>query len=89
MLCGLAHASQYPTERCVYMLRSRFIHTRFRYVFSGSDGLGYSVMDDGCFDNHSHTHEMAHNLGCYHDRDNSNTQHAYRHGWRYCTGDVQ
>ncbi|CAN0328334.1 unnamed protein product, partial [Scytosiphon promiscuus] len=52
-------------------------------------GFAYSVIDDDCFDNHSHTHEMGHNLGCFHDRDNSNTQTDYSHGWRYCTGDVQ
>ncbi|CAN0080080.1 unnamed protein product [Scytosiphon promiscuus] len=59
------------------------------YIFNGWDGFGYSLIDDDCFDNHSHTHEMAHNLGCFHDRDNSNTQTDYSHGWRYCTGDVQ
>lgn len=69
---------------------SRLVRTHSRYIFNGNPAAGYSLMDVGCFDNYSHTHEMAHNLGCYHDRANSNIQSEYSHGWRYCTtGDFQ
>eukprot|EP00903_Cladosiphon_okamuranus_P015479 g14291.t1 len=62
------------------------------YIFqAGRDDLGYSLMDDDCFDNFTHSHEMGHNLGCDHDRDNSSggVNTDYGHGWRYCEGDVQ
>ena len=42
-------------------------------------------MDDDCFDNFTHSHEMGHNLGCLHDRDNSDTVSDFNHGWRYCS----
>ncbi|CAB1101779.1 unnamed protein product [Ectocarpus sp. CCAP 1310/34] len=56
------------------------------YIFNGDAAFGFSLVDSNCFDNFSHTHEIAHNMGCYHDKNNSDTQHAYRHGWRYCEG---
>eukprot|EP00752_Nemacystus_decipiens_P004376 g3999.t1 len=56
------------------------------YIFNGFSSLGYSLLEVSCFDNHSHTHEMAHNLGCYHDRANSGPTTDYSHGYRYCTG---
>ncbi|CAN0210802.1 unnamed protein product, partial [Ectocarpus sp. 6 AP-2014] len=56
------------------------------YIFNGNAEFGFSLVGSNCFDNLSHTHEIAHNMGCYHDRLNSNTQDAYRHGYRYCTG---
>ncbi|CAM9444977.1 unnamed protein product, partial [Ectocarpus sp. 13 AM-2016] len=55
---------------------------------TGNDALGYSLVDSSCFDNLSHTHEIAHNMGCHHDRSNSDVDTAYSHGWRYCTGTV-
>eukprot|EP00903_Cladosiphon_okamuranus_P019467 g17901.t1 len=55
----------------------------------GRDDLGYSLMTLSCFDNLTHSHEMGHNLGCLHDRANSNYLTEYDHGWRYCTGAVQ
>ncbi|CAM9322195.1 unnamed protein product, partial [Hapterophycus canaliculatus] len=59
------------------------------YIFDGRDDLGYSLMDDDCFDNYTHTHEMGHNLGCGHDRSHSSIQTDYSHGLRYCSGDVR
>ncbi|CAM9269926.1 unnamed protein product [Ectocarpus sp. 8 AP-2014] len=58
------------------------------FDFTGNDALGYSLVDSNCFDNLSHTHEIAHNMGCHHDRDNSDVDTDYSHGWRYCTGTV-
>ncbi|CAN0294652.1 unnamed protein product, partial [Ectocarpus sp. 8 AP-2014] len=46
----------------------------------------YSLVNSKCFDNFSHTHEIAHNMGCRHDRDNTGADTEYSHGWRYCTG---
>eukprot|EP00752_Nemacystus_decipiens_P014856 g13227.t1 len=60
------------------------------YLFQvGRDDLGYSFMDDDCFDNFTHSHEMGHNLGCEHDKANALTTTAtsYNHGWRYCASD--
>ncbi|CAN0368433.1 unnamed protein product, partial [Ectocarpus sp. 13 AM-2016] len=57
-----------------------------RYIFNGNADFGFSLVGSNCYDNLSHTHEIAHNMGCYHDRANSNTQDDYRHGYRYCTG---
>eukprot|EP00903_Cladosiphon_okamuranus_P009792 g9309.t1 len=59
------------------------------YMFqAGRDDLGYSFMDDDCWDNFTHSHEMVHNLGCDHDRENTNppttSGTSYNHGWRYC-----
>ncbi|CAB1100369.1 unnamed protein product [Ectocarpus sp. CCAP 1310/34] len=56
------------------------------YIFNGDAAFGFSLVDSNCFDNFSHTHEIAHNMGCYHDRENSLTQDDYRHGYRYCEG---
>ncbi|CAN0372426.1 unnamed protein product [Ascophyllum nodosum] len=53
-------------------------------LFSGSSVDGFSAVNPLCIDFLSHTHEMGHNLGCYHNRDNSNTQTDFAHGYRYC-----
>lgn len=49
--------------------------------------LGYSLVKVGCLDNFSHTHEFGRNIGCHHNRDNSNAQFEYSHGLQYidCT----
>ncbi|CAN0406342.1 unnamed protein product, partial [Ectocarpus sp. 12 AP-2014] len=43
------------------------------WIFNGSERFGFSLMDSLCFENWTQTHEFGHNLGCRHDRDNSNT----------------
>ncbi|CAM9267528.1 unnamed protein product, partial [Choristocarpus tenellus] len=54
-------------------------------VTSGHLNFGTSVVDVDCLDNLSHTHEIGHNLGCYHDFTNSGAQtHPYAYGFRYC-----
>ena len=57
-----------------------------RWLYTGSDARGFSLADPNCFYQFTHTHELGHNLGCYHDRDNSNTETTYAHAYRYCTG---
>ncbi|CAN0121836.1 unnamed protein product [Ectocarpus sp. 4 AP-2014] len=56
------------------------------YNFEDNADLGFSLVGSNCFDNFSHTHEIAHNMGCYHDRANSDADDDFRHGYRYCTG---
>ncbi|CAN0145382.1 unnamed protein product [Ascophyllum nodosum] len=53
-------------------------------TFSGSSSDGYSVTNPICFNYFSHTHEMGHNFGCYHNREDTTTQTGYAHGYRYC-----
>ncbi|CAM9630488.1 unnamed protein product, partial [Ectocarpus fasciculatus] len=61
------------------------------YLFNGNENFGFSLMDSVCFDNWTQTHEIGHNLGCDHDRDNADDDRetAYGHGLRYCTGTDQ
>ncbi|CAM9373919.1 unnamed protein product, partial [Ectocarpus sp. 8 AP-2014] len=60
------------------------------WIFNFNEALGFSLMDSICFLNWTQTHEFGHNLGCRHDRDNSNTGTTeYGHGLRYCTGTPQ
>ncbi|CAM9277620.1 unnamed protein product, partial [Ectocarpus sp. 12 AP-2014] len=60
------------------------------WIFNDDERLGYSLMDSLCFENWTQTHEFGHNLGCRHDRGNSDTgMTAYGHGLRYCTGTPQ
>ena len=71
--------------------RSTLLHLPFvpcRYVFNGEDTNGFSVVDADSFDEFTHTHELAHNLGCLHNRENSETQTDYSHGMRYCDIDL-
>ncbi|CAM9251578.1 unnamed protein product, partial [Ectocarpus sp. 12 AP-2014] len=57
------------------------------YVFNGYPNSGFSVARATCFENFTHTHEIGHNLGCRHDRENdAGSEAEYAHGLRYCTG---
>ncbi|CAN0252790.1 unnamed protein product [Ascophyllum nodosum] len=56
------------------------------YIFGGIAEWGFSVVGANCFYNFSHTHEFGHNLGCYHNRENTNQIHEFAYGWRYCDG---
>ncbi len=55
------------------------------WVYNGNSAYGYSVNGlngiEGTF-----VHEVGHNLGCLHDRENDNTitpLYAYSYGWRF------
>ncbi|CAN0355754.1 unnamed protein product [Ascophyllum nodosum] len=56
--------------------------------FAPFEGFAFGVVDPYCFFQFSHTHEIAHNMGCFHNREDSGTQHPYAHGYRYCDGDL-
>jgi Metallo-peptidase family M12B Reprolysin-like len=50
-------------------------------------GLGYlkhflSISDQSCLSSFTFSHEIGHNLGCYHDRKNCERSHEYAHGYR-------
>lgn len=57
-------------------------HTR--YYFTGYASAGFAIVVADCFNNHSHTHEMGHNLGCYHNPEDTSRVHDYAYGFRYC-----
>ncbi len=50
-----------------------------------NEDLGYTVVDTGCaVDNLSFPHEIGHNMGCHHDRDNAGSApYPYAYGWRW------
>lgn len=60
---------------------------------SPDEDRAYSVVDVNCLHEGSFIvpHELVHNLGCQHDRDNTNEKLLtdYGHGWRYCDGDTK
>ena len=53
---------------------------------AGFEKYAFSVVHTNCLSNFSHTHEAGHNLGANHDRTNSNSDHGYAYGYRYCEG---
>ncbi|CAM9507519.1 unnamed protein product [Ectocarpus fasciculatus] len=57
----------------------------YGYIFNGNDTVGFSLVNSNCFDNFSHTHEIGHNMGCRHNRENAGADTEYSHGWQYCT----
>ena len=50
-----------------------------------NEDLGFTVTDTGCaVDNLSFPHEIGHNMGCHHDRDNAGSgPYPYGYGWRW------
>lgn len=59
-----------------------------RFIFNGGVDSGFSVVDIDCFDFFSHTHEMGHNLGCDHNRENAVTEvteNEFGYGTLHCT----
>jgi len=59
-----------------------------RYIFNGNQIYGFSLTDSACLGGgaYSNTHEMAHNIGCHHNRENATAVTDYSYGWRYCNG---
>ncbi|CAM9760210.1 unnamed protein product [Ascophyllum nodosum] len=60
------------------------------WLFNGNPRYGVGLSGGGnCLDGFTHSHEVGHNMGCYHDIDtNGGNRVSYYHGYRYCTGDV-
>ncbi|CAM9759794.1 unnamed protein product [Ascophyllum nodosum] len=60
------------------------------YLYTGNVRQGFGITGGGnCLDGFTHSHEVGHNMGCYHDIDTQGgIQESYFHGYRYCTGDV-
>ncbi|CAM9605666.1 unnamed protein product, partial [Ectocarpus fasciculatus] len=52
------------------------------------EGFGYSIVHTHCLDNLSHIHEIGHNMGANHNREDTSSEHDYAHAQRYCTGDA-
>jgi hypothetical protein len=52
---------------------------------SAFEKFGYSTVYSQCFSTFSHIHEIAHNMGCSHDKSNAGaTSVPYAVGYRYC-----
>lgn len=53
-------------------------------VNSGFAPYGFSVTDKDCIGGYTFTHELGHNMGCHHDRDNAgpNVSYPYAYGYR-------
>ncbi len=45
----------------------------------------FGVVSQGCVDGHSYAHELGHNMGAAHDRQNAGdcAYHGYSYGWRF------
>lgn len=65
-------------------------HARLRFTMQTPTvafaKYGYSVVHTNCLSNFSHIHEIGHNMGANHDKDNAGTGHAYAYAHRYCDG---
>eukprot|EP00904_Undaria_pinnatifida_P009471 jgi/Undpi1/5654/HiC_scaffold_2.g00928.m1 len=61
------------------------------YVMTKPDSrfeiFGYSIVHVNCINNFSHIHEIGHNMGANHNKENSNSAHEYAFAQRYCDGD--
>ncbi|CAM9373608.1 unnamed protein product [Scytosiphon promiscuus] len=56
------------------------------YIFNGYFNSGFSVVEASCLDNLTHTHEIGHNLGAGHNREDASTRETdYAHGYRHCS----
>lgn len=53
--------------------------------------LDYSVVHRTCLENVSYIHEIGHNLGANHDKENARLMpnDVYNHGYRQCNGSVR
>lgn len=59
------------------------------WSFNGSDQYGFSVVNSACLSSYSLAHEIGHNLGNQHNRENAGSGAAfnYSYGYRYCATD--
>lgn len=57
---------------------------------SGFAQYGYSVVHTNCLSNFSHIHELGHNFGANHNKENvnvdNNSEPKYNHAYRNCDG---
>ncbi|CAM9859463.1 unnamed protein product, partial [Hapterophycus canaliculatus] len=53
---------------------------------SGFAKYGFSVVHTNCLPNFSHIHELGHNCGANHDKENAVTSHSYSYAYRVCSG---
>eukprot|EP00752_Nemacystus_decipiens_P018442 g16533.t1 len=90
--CGLGSGAKVP----LVANRRNALNADGRYALSNpqpwAESYAFSLIDARCFDGKSTTHEIGHNMGCYHDEANNaadNLPNDYSHGLRYCTGDVR
>lgn len=77
------------TARLVHALHSRLVRACSSFGFSGNSDFGYSLMDVDCFNVYAHTHEMAHNFGCTHNKEDTDRVTDYSYGYRRCSGPTQ
>lgn len=93
-LCGLRSTSQTATEQFIHVPHARPVRTLPRLAASdgGYQAAGYSIVGVDKLvtkGNVVSTHELGHNLGCDHDRENTVLTTGegvteYGHGWRDC-----
>ncbi len=56
-------------------------------VNTGFAPYAFSVVNSTCISNYSFTHELGHNMGCGHDRENAGAgayAYPYSYGYKYC-----
>ena len=79
------------TADAAQLLANNFHNCGSGYTYTASSGSGHtlSTVKKSCsYSYHSSIHEVGHNFGCHHDRDNGHNSHyEYRYGWligAYC-----
>ena len=67
------------------LLANNFHNCGSGYTYTASSGSGHtlSTVKKSCsYSYHSSIHEVGHNFGCHHDRDNGHNSHyEYGYGW--------
>ena len=73
------------TADAAQLLANNFHNCGSGYTYTASSGSGHtlSTVKKSCsYSYHSAIHEVGHNFGCHHDRDNGhNTHYDYGYGW--------
>ena len=74
------------------LLANDFHNCGSGYTYTASSGSGHtlSTVKKSCsYSYHSSIHEVGHNFGCHHDRDNGHNSHyEYGYGWLIGTTDI-
>ena len=75
----------------VHTIRSQYKADFVALILNSGSGIGFvnsyfdtafSTTNKDYITGHTFAHELGHNLGCYHDRNNSGTQAPYAHGYQ-------